>query len=819
MGYDSRVESNSGTTQSGADDLNPTTPCESSFSAPVLIDPQCYQRAQQNARHYFSKISTLSCDNGCLDHLFDDYSSWKVSLNRQRFIIDESTLDKQFDTWGFLEKLEANETLKYYLTKSVAYIFLRDLGKSLNDKNTQKKIDGAVKKIHRWILSQTHQADDNPLNHQLLYRQAQKFGIESTFNWLMGKLAAVQTNMPDGLDKTHGLRKLVKIIAGVVLHQFIDADDNLSAQERSVKMDAAIRLGYCYGLTYPFIDDLQDSATALTELEKELFNQVIRHCLLTGEVGACPTFSPANQSSMQFVYNELREAFHTIKQYLSPQAAQQFFQQAFIFFEAQNIDRARRLTDQEYTLADIYTPMILKSAGSRLVAREVVDGEDNELFDRRMFCFGIYNQFNDDIKDIFDDLAAGNVTPYSHYFLYGETYADKGWANPYRCYWAVVFYLIHHVYDDNDYCRQLLLERSINAHRSLLESVGEQRYQQLRESLLNTGHGSFDALINELVHRPSGVAWFDKLVSREVACYFEKSQQKQQLFREKLASAQDFIEQHLKLDNHPLLDQSTLIEAANYSVMAGGKRLRSVLAYVMCVDQYAMHLSDVVRVIQLLEYMHTASIIFDDKPSQDNADIRRGAPALHKLYNSEATAELAGIFLMMRAVEVQTHIQHIAPERVLASLRYAASVTQAISEGQLLDLNSQSQSTDRESLETLTYLKTGLAIEAALIIPAILAGESLEQQQHMSRFAKHLGMAFQIRDDLLDHSGTSEILGKPVLQDVMQQKASFVTSLGADAAQEKLSWHYFKALEEVVHLGDVQDFMGQVLEFIVHRDR
>ena len=792
-----------------------------------FIDPQAYHKAEIRANWYFAEISQLANSTDYLEALSDDYQDWDDSQKESSHNVNLSELEnkqqlnQKLDTWSFLQKLEAEQKLKQYLTKSISYIFMRDLGKSLDDKHTRDNIQKTVKRLHRWIKKQTgkQESEQQQLNNQILHKKAKDFGVESTLYWLMSKLASVQLNMPEELDKTQGLRKLVKIIAGVVLHQFVDSDLKLSPKERANKVENAIRLGYSYGLTYPFVDDLQDSATALSPIDKELFNQAIRKSLIAGEVVECPEFSPENRHKMAFIYQELSEAFNNIKLLQSETAAKQFFEQAFIFFEAQDIDRSRRLTDKAYAPKDIYIPLILKSAGCRLIAREIVDCEENERFDYRTFCFGIYNQFNDDIKDIFDDLEEGNVTPYTHFLTNTQEYQEGSSTNPYRIYWAVVSYLIKKVYKNNAYCRQLLLERSINAHKSLRSLVGEEKYQWLKQKLLHTGNTKFDELINRLVEQPNDVAWFDKLVSRQVAEYFDDSSSTQKVFKEKFDLAQTFVEENLALQSHNRLKQSTLVDAANYSVMAGGKRLRSVLAFVMCKDKYQMSDATIKNVIQLLEYMHTASIIFDDKPSQDDSDIRRGKPALHKAYGCEATAELAGVFLMMRAVEVQSQIKNIEPAQVLASLSYAANTTQAICEGQLMDLKSSQHKTDLKQLETLSHLKTGLAIEAALLIPAILGNENDIEKEHIKQFSRHLGLAFQIKDDLLDYTSSNELLGKPTFQDQRKQKASFVTYLGIEGAQEKLYYHYFKAQESTEHLGEVKDFMNQVLDFVVHRQK
>jgi len=127
---------------------------------------------------------------------------------------------------------------------------------------------------------------------------------------------------------------------------------------------------------------------------------------------------------------------------------------------------------------------------------------------------------------------------------------------------------------------------------------------------------------------------------------------------------------------------------------------------------------------------------------------------------------------MMRSVEAQSQIRSVPAERVMESLSYAASSTQAICEGQLLDLQSTHRYQISEHLALISELKAGLAIETLMMIPAILAGENDIEKGYIKQFAKHLGLAFQIKDDLLDHSGQTECLGKPTGLESKNQKAS-----------------------------------------------
>lgn len=800
-------------------------PC-STDSQDKFIDTGCYVRAEKRANWYLKSLRQIVADDKFLHQLTSNYQQWQMTTQDVGYgdlslstLEASARLSEQLDSMSFLQKLAADNKLKNYLNKSISYIFMRDLGKSIGDRKARYQIDRLSSRIHRWVKRQSHDGKTQAIdwNNNFLYRKAKQAGVESTFFWLMNKLALVQQNMPKSLDQTHGMRKLVKIIAGVVLHQFVDLDEDESDVVKRRKLDQAIRLGYCYGLTYPFIDDLQDSSNTLDSNEKDVFNQAIRQSLIQGKAVECPEFSSQNQPQMDFIYRELTQAFEYIKNAQPIATAQRFFEQAFIFFEAQDIDRSRKLSERHFSTSELFLPVILKSAGCRLIAKEMLAENKEESFDYRTFCFGIYNQFNDDIKDIFDDLEEGNVTPYS-YFL-SQKSKEGMVMNPYRIYWAVVFYLINEVYQGDPKAKQLLLERSINAHKSLRTSIGQSAYRKLKQNLLFTGNQQFDETIDQLVKQPNDVAWFDKLVSREVAAYFENEKHQQQHVKRRLKSIKKYVDDCLPMQSHPRLSQSTLLEAFNFSVLGSGKRLRAILAYVMCVDNYHISPELTKPVLQLLEYMHTASIIFDDKPSQDNAAMRRGQATLHQQYQCEATAELTGVFMMMRAVEVQSRMQGFPPQQILESIAYAASTTQAICEGQLLDLKAVGSSSDITKLEKISEMKTGLAIEASLMIPAILVDANDIEKSHLKHFARHLGLAFQIKDDLLDLSESSDAIGKPINIDQRNGKITFVTCLGEESANQKMFQHYYQALDSLQYLKRVAPFLKQILDFVVYRDK
>ena len=204
-----------------------------------------------------------------------------------------------------------------------------------------------------------------------LYRMAQDEGVESTMIWVIDKLKTVSSNIPEGMDADEAKRKLIKIIAGVIIHQLEEMGDDISAQERTQKLDVAIRLGYSYGLTYPFIDDILDSEV-LSDYEKKQYSELIRTTLITGSVPELEGWTGNNSDLIQYIHSELRDAFTYIKAHLRRETREDFFEQSYVFYHSQEVDRVKDLSNPNYTNEELYIPIILKSASSRLIVRSVI---------------------------------------------------------------------------------------------------------------------------------------------------------------------------------------------------------------------------------------------------------------------------------------------------------------------------------------------------------------------------------------------------------------------------------------------------------------
>ena len=244
-----------------------------------------------------------------------------------------------------------------------------------------------------------------------------------------------------------------------------------------------------------------------------------------------------------------------------------------------------------------------------------------------------------------------------------------------------------------------------------------------------------------------------------------------------------------------------LQEAMEYSLLAGGKRIRPVLTLETC-RMCGGSLQAALPFACGVEMIHTYSLIHDDLPAMDNDNLRRGRPTNHVVYG-EATAILAGDGLLTAAFE-QLAGAELPPERVVATMACLARCAgpAGMVGGQALDMAGEGQALTRGELELLQSLKTGALISAAARLGAIAAGADEEKLRQIDRYAQALGRAFQVRDDMLDVTSSAEELGKNVGSDRVNGKSTFVTALGLDgcaALVDQLTQEAIDALEGFEH--------------------
>ncbi|OIA98599.1 geranyl transferase [Paenibacillus sp. LC231] len=782
-----------------------------------------YRRAEQKAAQYFASLYVQVKEKSYVPILTEDILVWKRKhIHRPSWLSFLSRGKKKPDSRDYhkyIGWLHYTGELDNYLDRSISYIYMRDLGMDLDSPDTKARIRRVAQDTKKLLLRSTNRNGGGTPDYMSLaglYRWAQKEGIENAVIWVINKLKLVATHIPEEMDADQAQRKLIKIIVGVVMHVIEDMNAETSPAERSARLDDAIRLGYSYGLTYPFIDDLLDSRV-LNAQEKEQYSQMIRQALLTGTVPELGQWTGKNMDLVQFVHKELRDAFEYIQGHQRPETQHAFFEQSNVFFHSQHIDRIKDLDNPNYSNEELYLPIILKSSSSRLIVRSVISASADEGFEDRTFFYGIYNQLADDFADMFQDMEDGAVTPYTYYLKYRGQRTDL--INPFEMYWAVISHLIHEVYHSDAKTREVMLDRAINGLKRCKERVGAEKYNDIMD-IFASGNPEFNRLVQQMVRTADQVDFFDKLLRDQMVTVLRNERKEKDYFIDTIKTVRNEINNSLQIAKPlgiPPMKES-LIDAANYTLEGDGKRLRPILTWVMAVNEYGLQASAIVPLLRSLEYMHTASLIFDDLPSQDNASTRRGRPTLHRVHDS-ATAEITGLFLIQKAIEEQSSLEGFDPQTVLKLIQYSSQRAGDMCSGQAMDLNSKGKALSLEELNTVCYYKTGIAFEASLVMPAILAQVKETEIATLKKFAYHAGIAFQIQDDLLDVQGDMEQLGKPGGQDAENNTSTFVSILGQEGASREMWEHYCLAMEALQEMPRNTAFLKHLLNYMVNRDR
>ena len=266
--------------------------------------------------------------------------------------------------------------------------------------------------------------------------------------------------------------------------------------------------------------------------------------------------------------------------------------------------------------------------------------------------------------------------------------------------------------------------------------------------------------------------------------------------------------------------QKTIFEAMNYSMQAGGKRLRPLLMYEVY-KMFGGNGKEIEPFMAAIEMIHTSSLIHDDLPFMDNDELRRGKPTTWKVYGYDM-AVLAGDALMIFAFETSAKALALGADAaaVVKAMGILAQKTgiYGMIGGQTVDVELTGKPVPREKLDFIYRLKTGALLEASMMIGAVLAGATDEQVKTVESIAASVGLAFQIQDDILDVTSTAEVLGKPVLSDEKNSKTTYVTLEGLEKAKTDVKALSDRAREELAGLPGEKEFLSQLIEMLVNRE-
>ena len=269
----------------------------------------------------------------------------------------------------------------------------------------------------------------------------------------------------------------------------------------------------------------------------------------------------------------------------------------------------------------------------------------------------------------------------------------------------------------------------------------------------------------------------------------------------------------------PADGRSRLYEAMRYAAIGGGKRLRPLLVTAGC-DLFNVGRDRAIRAGVAVECIHVYSLIHDDLPCMDDDDLRRGKPTLHRAFD-EATAVLAGDSLHALAFEVladeATHEDPFARAELVAELARASGPS-GMAGGQMMDLTASGMALDLAAVTRLQQLKTGALIGWCLEAAAIMGRVPPEGRTGLRGYARDLGLAFQIADDLLDHEGSEDKAGKRVGKDQAAGKETFVSLLGAGRARQQAQALVAQAIDHLHAYGEEAELLRALARFAVERD-
>jgi geranylgeranyl diphosphate synthase, type II len=288
--------------------------------------------------------------------------------------------------------------------------------------------------------------------------------------------------------------------------------------------------------------------------------------------------------------------------------------------------------------------------------------------------------------------------------------------------------------------------------------------------------------------------------------------------REHLAQQQKLVDAELdRLVPRETVEPATIHRAMRYSLFAGGKRIRPIL----CIEA-ARAVSDstdgVVAAACALELIHTYSLIHDDLPALDNDNYRRGKLTNHKVFG-DAMAILAGDSLLTLAFQVLAQLPAPADRvvRLIAELSTASGTVGGMIGGQVADLEGEGKPPDADLLETIHRAKTGALLRASLRMGAIYAGADETGYQALSCYGEHIGLAFQIVDDILDVEESSEALGKTAGKDAAQQKITFPAVYGLETSREMAQKECERAHQVLAPFGGRAARLHELADLIVQR--
>lgn len=625
-------------------------------------------------------------------------------------------------------------------------------------------------------------------------------------HWLIDRFQHLETILPEFAIRQGGIGKAARTIMGVMAVATVTHKD-LPPEDRQTRLAATLRPAYSFGITYPIIDDiLQDSGYIADPSDRHAYHHAIVQGLGTGaqiELSTLPDHPLSEE--MLAAYEWLLEAFpFTTHPDLYASLAS--------MYRAQHED-ATINPDTIANPQDFFSLIGAKASLSRIVANHLAGRRLTHEQRLRFTGSLLRNQLLDDTRDYRSDLDAGRITPYTLAALR----PDLSTGNPLAHTMAYEAFVAHTFYENSAHVGYILAKfGSLEIARQL---AGDRSILAEMENLFGDTE-SLRQLLGAVAGLPKGVRNSPAMLRNDRT--LEKLIGANSHNRDpQIVDPRTYISDTMDRVNTLLKDEfakdNPVHKVIRYTLEAGGKRVRPSLT-LMLANSLGIDSRRLDPLLISVELAHTATLLFDDLPAQDDAKLRRGQPTAHVQF-AEYEAQLAGISMIAHALGVLSQLkEHFPSDRVTEVVEYVGTSLGAerLSLGQHMDLSLTEQAAVPEILE-MYRLKTSSMLEAPLVSLMILADRPSHERILIQQYADNAGIVFQLRDDILDATASTQITGKDSNMDAGKQ--NIVRTLGVEEAQSLLETHLAQALEACEQLPFPTTLLQNLVKYFATRKK
>lgn len=620
--------------------------------------------------------------------------------------------------------------------------------------------------------------------------------------WLENRMARLQKILPSDVIEQGGMGKAAKTIMGILaIAAFSNPSTPSDIRRRHIL--SVVRPAYYYGATYPIVDDALQDGSSIDSSAKEKFHRDILRGLRTGaDIAGTDLPDHPLTEEMLDIYDGVRKEF-PFRDHPDLYAA------LTTMYTAQDQD-TQHTPEHIHSASDIYPVLSIKAAMSRIVANMFARNELSDRQTSRITNSLLRNQLVDDARDWPEDLVAGRHTPFT--LAYNDPTIPIG--NPLLHTLAFEAYVAHVIYGDDPNIAGILSQFGSAEMGKMLAN---------NKSLAGDvkAHFGDGDILDDLIDAAKGV--------RHISVYGNRFDQRgakraNNAFGRRVLQEVDprtFAFDHINKINDLILQEfdanAPIQEVIRYSLEAGGKRMRPALT-LMLADSLGIDKSKLEPLLISVEVAHTASLIFDDLPAQDNATLRRGRPTAHIVF-PESDAQLAGISMIAHSLGSLGALKENFPaDKVTEVIEYVGTTLGAknLCLGQHMDMSLGDNANLDEIIE-MYNLKTSSLIEGSLMPLMILADRPQQERNLIRTYARHAGIVYQLRDDILDATSTAATTGKDSNLDA--GKHNVVTHFGLEAAHQQLQLHLSAALDACTQLPFKTGLLESTVQYFATRKK